>query len=193
MCITPFCTFLCCPCTTTTWNDQILSLLENRNGKAINSTIPVWIWARSPLFSSNQNSLLLSNRANWDKRGKVSKDVKSIFQRRFHAWTSPSSDRKVPHRKLKQRPRRRQRGRQASTLHVHHVFLYISLTTLHVYDVKLPNCTFCGGREDKTTIFLFFFFVKLDIVLYNSTPEKITNLWQTRRVGIRAMKSETAL
>ena len=190
MCITPFCTFLCCPCTTTTWNDQILSLLENRNGKAINSTIPVWIRARSPLFSSNQNSLLLSNRANWDKRWKVSKDVKSIFQRRFHAWTSPSSDRKVPHRKLKQR--RRQRGRQATTLHVHHVFLYISLTTLHVYDVKLPNCTFCGGREDKTTIFLSLF-VKFDIVLYNSTPEKITNLWQTRRVWIRAMKSETAL
>ena len=57
--------------TTTTWNDQILSLLENGNCKAINSTISVWTRARSPLFSSNQNSLLLSNRTNWDNREKV--------------------------------------------------------------------------------------------------------------------------
>ena len=69
--ITLFCTFLCCLCTTTTWNDQILRLLENRNGKAINSTISVSIRARSPLVSSNQNSLLLSNRANWDNRENV--------------------------------------------------------------------------------------------------------------------------
>ena len=66
-----FLSFLCCPCYTTTWNDQILSLFENGNGKAINSTISVWIRARSPLFSSNQNSLLLSNKANWDNREKV--------------------------------------------------------------------------------------------------------------------------
>ena len=46
-------------------NDQILSLLENGNGEAINSTISAWTRARSLLFSSNQNSLL-SNRANCD-------------------------------------------------------------------------------------------------------------------------------
>ena len=46
-------------------NWQILSFPENGNGKAINSIISVGIRARSPLFSSNQNSLLLSNRANW--------------------------------------------------------------------------------------------------------------------------------
>ena len=38
---------------------------KNGNGKAINSTISVRTRARSPLFSYNQNSLLLSNRANW--------------------------------------------------------------------------------------------------------------------------------
>ena len=48
-----------------------LILLENGNGEAINSTISVWTRARSPLFSSNHNSLLLSNRANWDNRAKV--------------------------------------------------------------------------------------------------------------------------
>ena len=26
-------------------------------------------------------------------------------------------------------------------------FLYISLSSLHDYDVKMPNCTFCWGRK----------------------------------------------
>ena len=40
---------------------SLLSLLENWNGKPINSTIYVRAWARSLLFSSNPNSLLLRN------------------------------------------------------------------------------------------------------------------------------------
>ena len=36
-------------------------------------------------------------------------------------------------------------------------FLYISLLSLHDYDVKLPNLTFCGGREHKTMALFFFF------------------------------------
>ena len=77
-CITLFCTFLCCPCTTTTWNDQILTLLENGKDEAIYSTISVWTRAQSPLFSSNQNSLLLSNRANWVITKKF-KRMRSLF------------------------------------------------------------------------------------------------------------------
>ena len=44
---------LCCPCTTTKWNDQILSGLENGKGKAINNFIllPLSELARGPLFS----------------------------------------------------------------------------------------------------------------------------------------------
>ena len=38
----------CRPCTTTTWNDNILSFFEDGNGKAINSIISVWTWARPP-------------------------------------------------------------------------------------------------------------------------------------------------
>ena len=41
------------------------------------------------------------------------------------------------------------------TLHVQHTFLYISLPTLHDYDVKMPNFTFYIGRENKTMIFSF--------------------------------------
>ena len=67
--------------------------------------------------------------------------------------------------RLKQRRRRRQRERQKSnrfriskttTLHVHQAFVYISLPSLHDYDVKMPNFTFCGEREHKTTTLFFF-------------------------------------
>ena len=45
---------------------------------------------------------------------------------------------------------------QTTTLHVYHAFLYISLPSLHYYDVKIPIFTFCEGRERKTTTFSFF-------------------------------------
>ena len=34
-------------------------------------------------------------------------------------------------------------------------FLYISLPLLHDYNVKVPNFTFCRGREQTTTFFFF--------------------------------------
>ena len=36
-----------------------------------------------------------------------------------------------------------------------HTFLYISLPSLHDYDVKIPNFTFNGGRNQATTNFSF--------------------------------------
>ena len=39
---------------------------------------------------------------------------------------------------------------------MHHAFLYIRLPPLHDNDVKLPNFTFCGQREHKTTTLFFF-------------------------------------
>ena len=66
-------------------------------------------------------------------------------------------------RELKQRRRGRQRERQKSnrfrrtkqqlcTCNT----LYITLPSLYDYDVKMPNFTFCGKREDKTTTLFFF-------------------------------------
>ena len=61
--------------------------------------------------------------------------------------------------------RRRQRERQKSnTLNrqknncacFFHAFLYISLPSLHDYDVKMPNITFYRGRKQATTKFSFF-------------------------------------
>ena len=46
---------------------------------------------------------------------------------------------------------------KTTTLHVHHAFLYISLPSLHDYDIKLPNFTFRGGREQKETTPFFSF------------------------------------
>ena len=43
-----------------------------------------------------------------------------------------------------------------NNLHVGSRLLYISLPSLHDYDVELLNFTFYGGREHKTTIFFFF-------------------------------------
>ena len=41
--------------------------------------------------------------------------------------------------------------RETTTLHVRHAVLYISLPSLHDYDVKMPNCNFYGGRKQATT------------------------------------------
>ena len=43
-----------------------------------------------------------------------------------------------------------------TTLQVHNAFLYISLPSLHDYDVKMPNITFYRGRKQATTKFSFF-------------------------------------
>ena len=108
-CITLFCTFLSRPCTTTTWDDQSLGWFENGKCKAINITISFSELERGlrPLFSSRNakrpqrrrarrngcfrrlfSSYLTSppssNWVTWLKGEKVLKDVKSIFQRRFH-------------------------------------------------------------------------------------------------------------
>ena len=77
--VTNFCTFLYRPSTTTTWNDHILNFFEDGNGKAINSIISVRTRAWPPLFSSNINSPLLSNWANWNNRKMVWKDEESIL------------------------------------------------------------------------------------------------------------------
>ena len=40
-----------------------------------------------------------------------------------------------------------------TTLHVHRAFLYISLSSLRDYDMKVP---FGGGRKHNTATFVFF-------------------------------------
>ena len=46
---------------------------------------------------------------------------------------------------------------KTTTLHVHHAFLYVSLQSLHDYDVKMANFTFYRGSTQATTKFLLSF------------------------------------
>ena len=48
------------------------------------------------------------------------------------------------------------------------LFLYISLPSLHDYNVKLPNFTFCRGREQTTTTFFFFSELRYSLLEFNS-------------------------
>ena len=50
-----------------------------------------------------------------------------------------------------------------------HAFLYISLSLLHDYNVKVPKFTFCRGREHKTTTsFSFSWTLKYSPLEFNS-------------------------
>ena len=84
---------------------------------------------------------------------------------------------------------------------VDHAFLYISLPSLHDYDVELLSFTFPGGRkqtQDNDSLFIIIVIIiiviiiiiiiiviiilNLDTVFYNSTSEKLTNIrWQIER------------
>ena len=48
------------------------------------------------------------------------------------------------------------RAKLLTTLHVHHAILYISLPSLHYYNVKVFNFTFFRWQEHKPTIFFSF-------------------------------------
>ena len=61
---------------------------------------------------------------------------------------------------------------------------------LHDYDVKLPNFTFFGGREHKTSISFCFCELRYSTLEFNS--RKIANIWEIKGVGIRAMKFQIA-
>ena len=64
--------------------------------------------------------------------------------------------------------------RKTISLHVHHAFLYISLPSLHDYDVKMPNCNS----------------LNLSAVLKKSTPWKFAYTCHFQQIGINATKIE---
>ena len=103
----------------------------------------------------------------------------------------PQGDVWALNRKLKQRPRRRQRERQksnwfklakrASRFFVHFFVIIARLQR------KIPNFTVFGGRtQDNNFLFLF---LNFDTVFQSSTPENIANIWRTKRNGISAINN----
>ena len=59
---------------------------------------------------------------------------------------------------------------------MHHALLYISLPSLHDYDVKVPNFTFYSGSTQSTTKFPLF--LNLDMVIRDLTLGGLTYIWQ---------------
>ena len=71
---------------------------------------------------------------------------------------------------------------------MHHSFSYISLLSLHDYDMKMPNCKFYGGC--KQAIKSFFLFLNLSEVSKNSTPWKFAYIWHFQWIRINTTKFE---
>ena len=67
---------------------------------------------------------------------------------------------------------------------MHHAFLYLSFPSWHVYNVNLPNFTFCRGRDNKTTTSFFFSYLRYSFLdFYSKTIcQHLTNLtsWNER-------------
>ena len=64
---------------------------------------------------------------------------------------------------------------KTAILHVHHAFLYISLPSLHDYDVKMPNFPMYRGSTQATRKFPLLF-LNLSMVLRNSTLGGFPNI-----------------
>ena len=78
---------------------------------------------------------------------------------------------------------------KTTTLHVHHAFLYISLPSLHDYNVKMSDCKFYEGRKQATTN-LFFLSLNLSAVLKKTTPGKFAYTCHFQQIGINVTKIE---
>ena len=63
---------------------------------------------------------------------------------------------------------------------MHHAFLYISLLSLHDYDMKMKT------SDDES----FFLFLNLSEVSKNSTPWKFAYIWHFQRIRINTTKFE---
>ena len=62
---------------------------------------------------------------------------------------------------------------KTTTLHVHHAFLYISLQSLHNYDVKWSNFTFTWERERQGDKFYHLCLNSARALLFSSNPKSL--------------------
>ena len=69
------------------------------------------------------------------------------------------------------------------------LFCTFHLPSLHDYNVKMPNCTFYGGRKLVTSDDeIFLLFMNLHMVLRNSTPAEFAYIWQSRYIALIPIK-----
>ena len=67
---------------------------------------------------------------------------------------------------------------------MHDAFLYISWSSLHDYDVKLPYVTFYVERELKDNCFLFVFFLTQKQTIRILLQKKLVDISQIERDGV---------
>ena len=103
-----------------------------------------------------------------------------------HLWSANGEQ------QWQRRQRKRQKISKTATFHVRRAFFYISFPSLHDFDVKLRNFTFCWGREHKTTTFFSFFktFLQSFRILIQLQKNMPCNIWRIERDGRRAIKFE---
>ena len=73
-------------------------------------------------------------------------------------------------------------------MHVHHAFLYISLLSLHDYNMKMPNCKFYGGC--KQAMANLSFSSKLEWGLQEFNSWKFAYIWHFQWIRINTTKFE---
>ena len=81
---------------------------------------------------------------------------------------------------------------ETTTLHVHHTFLYISLTSTARLPVKMPNFMFCEGHKQAMTKFILFMNLDSDTLMeiQLQKPSSQVCIWQSKRVGIITIETE---
>ena len=95
MCITLFCTVLCCHCTTTMWKYLISRCTEKVPKRRRNFPSLCELGYSSSEFNFKRVCLNLTKLGTWSNRDEDWKNANSLFQRQF-SLPAPSSDLKVP-------------------------------------------------------------------------------------------------
>ena len=83
---------------------------------------------------------------------------------------------------------------KATTLHVYVAFLYISLLSLHDYNVRVPNFTFCRGCERRQGLSFSFPELWYSLLEFNSRKicQNLTN-WTSWSKGDKVWSSVNSL
>ena len=89
--------------------------------------------------------------------------------------------------------KKKKKKKKKNTSHVHHTFLYISLSFARLRREK-PNFALYGGRKQATTKFYFSFWAWISVTRNSASGrfDRLHSVWQSKYkwVGIIALKTE---
>ena len=114
------------------------------------SNIATLCCAKNRRCESSRVTSPLSNRTIWENREMVWQDAESISQWRFHRRRRCRIVRSLISTDKGNVKREQQKSNRLRSAKQRLCTCITLFCTLHDYDVKLPNFTFCGGGEHKT-------------------------------------------